>query len=250
MKEISSLSNSYIVYLSKLNTKKARKEYGRFLVEGYHLVEEAYKSKKLLSVLSTNIDDLIKYDIDAKYLVTKDIIKKLSTTINPQTIIGEVVASELKDLHGMLKNAKKIVILEDINDPGNLGTIIRTAVAFGYDGIITSKNSVDFFNEKTVRASQGTIFKIPLISMDITDAIDDLSSNGFNVYGTSLNTTGSINDVKKNQKFALVFGNEAHGMSEKTEKQTCMNFKLEMKNNVESLNVSVACSIILYELSK
>lgn len=250
MKVISSLSNPFIQYLSKLNSKKNRLNSKTFIVEGFHLVEEAYKDKVLLQVLSTDEELLNKFDKLETYKVTNEIIKKLSTTINPQNIIGVVKINIYNDYESIIKDKSKVVLLDDINDPGNLGTIIRTCCALGYDAIISSPNSVDYYNEKTIRASQGAIFKIPLLTFDLVDVITFLKNNSYEVYCSNLHATKNIEDIDKFNKLAVVFGNEAHGVSEKVAEQSTINFKIEMAKSVESLNVSVACAIILWELKK
>ena len=249
IKEITSITNPHIVELSKLNTKKNRLEAGCFIVEGKHLVEEANKHKVLKEVLISDESYIDLSKINATIIkVTDQIIKKLSTTKNPQPVLGvcEIIAKQnIKELAS--KASFKGCMLDGINDPGNLGTLIRTAASLGYDAVIASKDSVDYYNEKTIRASQGAIFKIPLISTDLVPLIKEFKKNDILVYGTSLKRSVSIYDVKKPDKLCLVFGNEARGISDEVLDVTSKNIILPMKKDVESLNVTIASSIIMYE---
>lgn len=241
MKEIMSKDNSLIVSISKLKNKKERELTNSFLIEGPHLVKEAYLEHRLLMVFGTNKEELSNYkDIDT-YLVSDKVLNKLSDTITPQGIIG--VAS-IKSSDCL---SDKIIMLDDVSDPGNLGTIIRTAAALGYNDIISSLDTVDYYNEKVVRASQGGIFKINLIKDELLPRIKLLKEQGYDIYVTSLQDAVDISEVKKNHKCVIIFGNEAHGVTDKVKNAATKLIKLEMKNNVESLNVAVAASIIMWE---
>ena len=134
MKIIQSIQNETIKLVDKLHDKKVRTSKQKFIVEGYHLVEEAYKHNQLDSIFTINEEDFNKFKNCEQYLVTEQIIKKLSTTINPQGIIGVVKMQESLPLD-LNKETIKIVLLDNVNDPGNLGSIVRTAAALGYDAI-------------------------------------------------------------------------------------------------------------------
>ncbi len=252
IKKITSLNNSLIVKLAKLKDKKYRLEEKKFIVEGYHLVEEASKTSHLLAVIATSKDDLDLFNTQDKILVTTDIIKKLSSTINPQNILGIVDMNyqQLSIENDLKKTNLKVVMLDDINDPGNLGTLIRSAAALGYDYVISSPNSVDYYNDKTIRASQGSIFKIKLLKSPLDEAIKVLKENKVYIVGTSLKNSSPLSKLNKYNKLAVIFGNEAHGISEKILNLTDINICLPMKNDVESLNVSIASGIIMYELNR
>ena len=244
IKKIESKNNKFIISLAKLVDKKERNLRKEYLIEGLHLVDEAYKEQVLECVIGINEAELNKYDVD-KILVTEEVIKKLTTTINSQNIIGLV---KMKDYS--FSKQKKIVILDDIQDPGNLGTIIRTAAALGYDAVVTSNNSVDFYNDKTIRSSQGSIFKIDLIKLDLIPFIKKLKELDYKVYGTSLKNGVNLKNITSSEKIALIFGNEAHGVRDEILNLTTKNIYIEMQNRVESLNVAVTSAIILYELNK
>ncbi len=244
IKKIESKDNKFIISLAKLVDKKERNLRKEYLIEGLHLVDEAYKEQVLECVIGTNEVELNKYDVD-KIIVTEEVIKKLTTTINSQNIIGLV---KMKDYS--FSKQKKIVILDDIQDPGNLGTIIRTAAALGYNAVVTSNNSVDYYNDKTIRSSQGSIFKIDLIKLDLIPFIKKLKELDYKVYGTSLKNGVNLKTIISSEKIALIFGNEAHGVRDEILNLTTKNIYIEMQNRVESLNVAVTSAIILYELNK
>lgn len=240
MEVITSLDNKRIKNISKLLVKKYRDEENKFLVEGEHLVEEAYKAGVLLEVVQTD-DYTGNFSVDTTY-VTYDVIKKLSNTQNPQRVIGICKKIDEKEI------GNKIVILEDLQDPGNLGTIIRSSVAFNVDTIVVSNNTVDIYNDKVLRSSEGMLFHINIVKKNIDTFIDDLHEDGYVIYGTKVDGGTSLKDVTKNEKIAIVMGNEGAGVKDTTLDKCDSYLYIPMNSNCESLNVGVATSIILYEL--
>lgn len=240
MDVIKSLDNKKIKSLSKLLLKKYRDEENKFLVEGEHLVEEAYKAGVLLEVIMCEGYNA-EYDVPVTF-VTYDVIKKLSNTINPQKIIGVCCKLE-KEVIG-----NKILILDDIQDPGNLGTIIRSSVAFGVDTIVLSANTVDIYNDKVLRSSEGMVFHINFIRDELICFIDKLHDNGYKVYATKVDGGNSVRNITFGNKVAIVMGNEGSGVK-KDIINICDDYLYIPMNNIcESLNVGVATSIILYEM--
>lgn len=240
MEIITSLDNKKIKNFSRLLIKKYRDEENKFLVEGEHLVQEAYKAGILLEVVQTN-DYNGKFDIETTY-VTYEVIKKLSNTQNPQKVIGICKKIEEKPIRN------KIVILEDLQDPGNLGTIIRSSVAFNVDTIVVSNNTVDIYNDKVLRSSEGMIFHINIIKRDIDTFIDELHSKNYVVYGTKVDGGTNLKEVTNQEKTAIIMGNEGAGVKSSTLSKCDKYIYIPMNRNCESLNVGVATSIILYEL--
>ena len=251
IKEITSVNNSYIKNLLTLKTKQGRNDSNQFIVEGYHLVEEALKHQVLSAVLCTDKEVLGKINAQEKYLVSEQVIKKLSSTKPPQNIIGVVNLVNKQELESIVKkNELRLLILDDVNDPGNLGTIIRTSAAFGIDAVIASQETVDYYNDKVLRATQGAIFKIPLIKGDLVEIISLLKKHHITILGTSLKSSKSIKEVEKKAKLAFVVGNEAQGVSDKVLELCDQNIILPMNNDVESLNVSIAAALIIWEFNK
>ena len=241
---ISSLSNQLIKDINLLKQKKRRTERKEFIIEGKHLVEEAYKHNLLKTVLSTDKELLNQFNNVKTILVTEQIIEKLSTTQTPQNIIG---VSQMKDARFELTD--KYVVLDGVNDPGNLGTIIRTSLALGIHNIILSNNTVDVYNEKVVRATQGAIFQANLVYTNLEDIYMTFKKENIKVIVTSLEAKQTLKDLSKPEKFAVVVGNEANGISEISKQYADELVIIPIKNNIESLNVAIATSIVLYTLT-
>lgn len=254
MRVIRSVQNENVKYYEKLKDKTFRKKEQKFILEGRHLVEEALKTNLVEVVMSTDEEYLKTLDESIEtFLVNDAIIEKLSGTKNPQNIlaIAKMFNNDLKILRSIVKERKSaLVMFDEINDPGNLGTLIRTSAALGYDGVILSKNSCDIYNDKTVRASQGSIFKTKIVYAELKEAIRYLKEKGYQMIGTSLQKADNLQDAIIGKKFVLCLGNEARGISEDVLSLMDRNVKINMRNDVESLNVMVAGSIIMYELIK
>ena len=248
---ITSTSNETIKYFISLNDKKTRMNAKRFIVEGYHLVNEASKTNLLEAIISTDEKELKKINNVKRYLVNDAIINKIATTKNPQNILGivKMLDHNITNLLPIIKeNKTKLVMLDDVNDPGNLGTIIRTAAGLGYDGIIMSPNTVDLYNEKVIRSTQGVMFKIPIIKENLQEVIKLLKKEKVFCIGTALTNAKDVKHITKKDKFAICLGNEAKGISKEVLDNMDENVKIAMKNDVESLNVSIAAGIIMYEM--
>ena len=139
-------------------------------------------------------------------------------------------------------------MLDDVQDPGNVGTIIRSAVAFGFDTVVLSNSSVSKYNDKVIRATQGMLFKVNVLTTNLLDFIPKLKNSGYEVYGTNVINGISVKDIKNVNKIAVIMGNEGAGVSDGVSKLADKNLYINMNDSCESLNVSVAASIIMYEL--
>lgn len=233
---ITSVDNKKIKEVSKLNNRKYRKESGLFIVEGDHLVEEAYKHGLLEEVYS-----LYESSYPNSEIVSENVMKKLTNLDSIPNIIGVCKFFEEKEL------GNKIILLDGVQDPGNLGTIIRSAVAFSVDTIVLSKDTVDVYNSKVLRATQGMIFNINIISRDLFDFILELKENNYKIYGTNVENGTELKKVVKYEKCAIIMGNEGNGVKKEIQDLCDENIYINMNSLCESLNVGVATSIILYE---
>ena len=242
MKEITSISNEYIKYLLKLKEKKYRHLENKFLIEGYHLVKEAYQANVLKEVLVVNSN--ANYEGVSVIKVNEQIIKKLSSTITPQDIIGICEIPKNKDIKG-----KKILLLDNINDPGNLGTLIRSSLGFGIDTIVLSEDCVDLYNEKVIRSTQGALFKINIIIDDLKKVINELKEKDIKIYGTSLESSKFLQQYNVKNNYAILLGNEAQGVKKELLELTDENIKIEIDTRLESLNVAVAGAIMMYHFN-
>lgn len=237
---ISSVENSKIKDIKKLQTKKYRDKAGLFLVEGEHLVIEAYKVGCLDTLI---LLDGCEFNLDVNTInVTSNVLKYLSELDTPQPMIGICRKKEVTELNG------NIVILDNVQDPGNLGTIIRSAVAFNFDTVIISSDSVDVYNSKVIRASQGLLFNINIIVGNLDIIIPNLKQKGYQIYGTKVTGGKSVKSIAKKSLFAIIMGNEGNGMSDCISEYCDSFVYIEMNKKCESLNVGVAASILMYEL--
>ena len=247
MKIIRSLQNEQIKNFAKLKEKKYRDETGLFIVEGDHLVRMALEANCLTTLLVAeeeleNYLDII--DEDKTIIVTESIINKLSFAKTPQNVIG-IGKQNTTDK----KDVNKVLVLDTLQDPGNVGTLIRSALAFNYDKVYVSESTVDIYNEKVLRASQGAIFKINVVKKELSEIYRTLKNNGFNILVTSLTEKSiDLEELEKQDKFAIVLGNEGNGVSEVSLKNASSIVKINMSDKIDSLNVGVAGSIIMYSL--
>lgn len=238
MQVITSKTNNKIKELVKLHKNKYREETQTFLVEGFHSVEMAYHAHLLEEVYTLKEVDLKGIE---QYIITKEILEKITTTINAQGIVGKCKMQKSLPL-----SSDKIIYLDNISDPGNLGTILRTSLAFDYKDIIISEDSVSLYNDKVLSATQGAIFNLNVIKGNI-DTLLSLKEKGYKVVGTSLKDAININDLPKLDKMVIVFGNEGNGI--KDEILNICDYKIIIPiNNIDSLNVGVASGITLYNL--
>lgn len=239
---ITSLDNKKIKKYLKLKNKKYRDSEKLFLIEGTHLVEEAIKNNLLVDLLVLEGENF-NYSYEITY-VSSNIMKKLSNMESIPSVIGVVKFLEPKEITG-----NKVLILDDIQDPGNLGTIIRSSLAFNVSDIILSINSVDLYNDKVIRSTQGMLFKVNIIRSDLKDIILNLKQDGYTILGTDVKDGIDVKELDVD-KFALVMGNEGQGVSREIKSMCDKNLYIKMNSRVESLNVGVATSILLYELNR
>jgi len=238
----SNQNNQYKNWL-KLKQKKHRQGAQEFIVEGEHLVQEALAHgavKEIIVRQDAIIDEaLIK---DSKVSTLKDsLFDKLASTESPQPIMA-ICRMGLANIE---KN-NRLLLLDSIQDPGNLGTLVRSAAAFGFDGLILGPGCADIYNEKTVRATQGAIFKLAIEQKNLGAAISELKEAGAKIYGTSLEGAQPLGTVQSSEKMGFVLGNEGSGVDSSLLALTDGNIFIEMQENVESLNVSIAGSVIMY----
>ena len=239
----SSIDNKKIKDIKKLSVKKYRDKTNKFLVEGEHLVLEAYKTGYLKELILEN-DKLFPLDVETHY-VTNNVLNYITTLETPQNVLGICEKNNRNEIKG-----ERILILDGIQDPGNLGTIIRSAVAFNIDTIILSLDSVDLYNSKVVRASQGLIFHINIVVGNLLEIIPNLKNEEYKIFGTKVTHGKSLKTIEKKSKFAIIMGNEGNGVSEDVLSLCDEYLYIDMNAKCESLNVGVATSIILYELDK
>ncbi len=238
---ITSVNNNKIKDINKLKDKKYRDSSNSFLVEGEHLVIEAYREDLIKELIVLDDSDFILDGIPT-IKVSSEVMKKLSSMDSYPSVIG--VANKIKEK----ELGDSILMLDDIQDPGNLGTIIRSSAAFGIDTIVVSPKTVDIYNIKVLRATQGMLFHINIIVRELDSFITKLKQDNYKIYGTKVDKGVNIKDISINNKYALVMGNEGKGISDNVSKLCDEYLYIKTNDNVESLNVGVATSILLYEI--
>ena len=238
---ITSVNNNHIKELCRLKEKRYRDITGLFLVEGEHLVSEAIKNNLIKEVIVLD-KKTFDYDYEITY-VSDSIMKKLSSMDSYPNVIGVCYKRKEENI------GNRVLILEDIQDPGNLGTIVRTAVAFDIDTIILSPKTVDLYNSKVVRSTQGMIFRINIITRELAPTIDMLKKDNYLILGTNVRNGIDIRNIDIPNKFALIIGNEGNGMSNDISLLCDKNVYIKINERVESLNAAVAASILLYEIN-
>lgn len=231
---IESVNNVNIKEYAKLNDKKYRDKTGFFIIEGEHLVREA----ELAGVLV----DAFSLDGSIGIQVSIPVMKKLSNLTNIPNVIGIAKKKETKEVKG------NILMLDTIQDPGNLGTIIRSAVAFGIDTIIASPETVDLYNTKVIRGTEGLIFKINYIVTDLKEFLRN-NKDKYTIYTTNVRNGEDVSKIEINNQFILIMGNEGRGVSDDLADFADSTIYIPIQN-CESLNVAIATSIILYEFNK
>ena len=231
---ITSLKNEKVKYWYNLRNKKFRDQERRFLIEGDHLINEAKNQNLVIETISI-------VDKNADYFVTKEIMEKISEQKSISYNAAVVRFIKEDSITG------NVLILDGVQDPGNLGTIIRSCIAFGVSNIILSDNSVDLYNSKVIRATEGMIFNINVLRRNLIEFIPIVKNLGYKIIGTDVKNGINIKNINK-ENIAIAMGSEGKGLSDDV-KNMCDNFVyIKMDNACESLNVGVATSILLYEV--
>lgn len=254
MEVIKSKENSLIKEVKKLKEKKYRDLNESFLIEGFRFVEEALKSNfevKYVFICERQKEKFEKLGFEGlidkstkSFMVSDSVLNAISSTETPQGIVA-VVKNRISDIQ--IKNGF-YVLIDKVQDPGNMGTIIRSANASGALGVIITKGTVDTYNNKTLRSTMGSIFKIPIIFEDASfDIVKKLKKNNFKLITSSLNTDYNFYDIDLTDKVIIAVGNEGNGISNEVLELGNISVKIPMPGNAESLNVGVAASIMMFE---
>ena len=229
---ITSVDNQKVKLLCKLGQSKYRKASEQFIVEGAHLVNEARKANVLIEAFST-------VEKEGYTHVSESVMRKICNT---DTVVREIGLCKFLKSENM---SNRILVLDGVQDPGNMGALMRSAKAFGFDTIFVGNGSVDIYNDKVIRSSQGAIFKLSFFFGKTVDLLARISD--YQIYGTNVLRGKPLEEIKKVEKMAIILGNEGNGISKEVDDLGYNNIYIPM-NNTESLNVSVAGSIIMYEL--
>lgn len=240
---IDSLTNAQVKRWVILHTVKGRTEHGAFLVEGEHLVEEAVKTGWAKKILIREGYDNPYPSMDAVHLSTP-VFKKVSQVESLGWVMAECVIPPSPTLQG-----SRFLVADRIQDPGNLGTILRIAVAFGFDQVICSPDCVDPTNDKVVRSTQGAIFHVPVVQGELETLLAALKAQGITLYATAADGELSLSELSPHDRVALILGNEGAGVSPRVMIMADHRLSIEM-SAFESLNVAIAAGIVAHHFRK
>lgn len=255
---ISSSSNAKVKQVIQLKKKgKARREKGAFLVEGIKMVEEAYEYGILEAYISESAEEELRkshgsFLAKLEYeLVADKVFSEMSDTITPQGIMA-VVKMPSYEISEIIKSENAhVMVLEDLRDPGNLGTILRSGEGAGVTGVILTKESVDIFNPKVIRSTMGSIFRVPFCYVeDLKGVIDEMKASGITLYAAHLKGTDNYEAFDYKKSCGFLIGNEANGLSDAISKEADCLVKIPMAGKVESLNAAMAASILMFEVAR
>ena len=259
------ITNNKVKELVMMNQKaKARREVNAFLVEGIKMFMEAPADRIREVYVSESFFEKWEYDNDLQEktkqklehcgyeIVNSQTFKKISDTMTPQGILCVMERNDCTLSQIIKKEHPFLMVLEDIQDPGNMGTILRTGEGAGVDGIIMSKGCVDIYNPKTIRSTMGSIYRVPFVySDDIFKTIETLKNNHIKIFAAHLDGKVYYDEITYQSSLngtCFLIGNEGNGLSEKVAKSADTYVKIPMEGNVESLNAAVASSILMYEV--
>lgn len=244
--EITSINNDLVKETVKLQQKKYRDKENQFLLEGEKCVTEALKAGIKIDRIFVLKEKANKYNFENQILTNEQVLKKISTTESAPEIVA--VGKKREFSINDIKSGKRIVLLENIKDMGNLGTILRTACAFKADGVILyGRECADIYNPKCVRSAVGNLWKLPVVYIEDFEEL----KNNFSKYervATLPRAKEYLKDFKIKEPAIVMFGSEADGLSQELQKFATKNVKIEMADNVESLNLSVSCAVVLYKM--
>jgi len=248
---ITSYENPLVKKVRSLqNKQKERKKEKLFVAEGLKMVEEA--PKELIEELIISESLLNKYNgninLKSATIVSEKVMKHISTSITPQGIIA-IIKQNTRNIEEInFKDNPLVIALENIQDPGNLGTIIRTAESSGARCILLSKGTVDLYNPKVIRATMGSIFRVPIVkNLDLINTVNYLKENDIKVYAAHLNTDKFYYDCNFANGTCFLIGNEGNGLTDKLSNLTDSKIKIPILGKAESLNASMAAGILMYE---
>lgn len=252
--KITSTANSHVKRIINLKNKASvRRKEGVFLAEGIKMYREIPKDRIESIYIEEKFSELFGKDIDEEYtIVSENVFKQITDTVTPQGILT-VVRQKESSLDNILKKDEKqlFVLLENLQDPGNLGTIIRTAEGAGVSAIIAGKSTADIYNPKVIRSTMGSVLRVPyIVTDDLQKEIEEFKKFGVTVYGAHLNGKSYYDKENYNGSTAFIIGNEAKGLTKETASRADKLIKIPMCGKLESLNASVAAAILMYEASK
>lgn len=244
---ITSTQNEQIKRIKQLHKRKGRTQTGMFIIEGLHLIEEAHLSKWGIHTVVLREDVEAPVYLEEKNIVhvSEQVFASIAQTNSPQGILAVVAMKEDK-----LTPSSLTLIIDAVQDPGNIGTMIRSADAAGFTSVIVGFGSADVYNDKVIRATQGSIFHVDVIQMKIADALEILEENDTFIVATSLEGAVDYTEMTVKENMALIVGNEGAGVAQEFIEAANQIVKIPIYGQAESLNVSIAASILMYDMKR
>lgn len=254
LEKITSTQNAKVKKWQHLTTKKGHQKYSAYLIEGWHTVGDALTANQPVQAIIGTAEQLAAHSQELptaidQFEISNEIVKKLSDTVTPQGIFAvvSITASKRTD---PAQATGAWLMLDRVADPGNIGTMIRTADAAGFTGVVFGKGTTSQYNPKVVRAMQGSQFHITITDGDLAEWIHTFKQREFSVFGTALNPEAKdYRTVTPSTSFGLIMGNEGQGMAESMLMQTTDNLYIPIKGEAESLNVGIAAGVLMFQLN-
>lgn len=242
---ITSTQNNKVKEWKKLHTKKGRIKAKAFLIEGFHLIEEAYRTDQEVKelIIQEGVENPGWIQEDNVHIVSEHVFKEISQTEAPQGIAA-VVSMQANSVH----EHGPVLLIDAVQDPGNLGTMIRTADAAGFSKVVLGKGTVDLYNDKVIRSTQGSLFHIPIQQADLLEEIPQLQQAGYSVWGSTLQRAQNYAEVTAQAKTAVIVGNEGAGVADELIALADELVKIPIYGKAESLNVGIAAAILMYHI--
>ncbi|WP_244504287.1 TrmH family RNA methyltransferase [Salibacterium halotolerans] len=250
--QIDSVKNPKVKNVKRLMKRKFREREQQFVIEGWHLLKEAAAHDVTISDVFIEEDKDIPDDVKLSGLpvstVTKQVMQEMSRTETPQGVAA--ICRMPEDTGLEVHSSHTYLLIDGVQDPGNLGTMIRTADAAGITAVILGEGTVDGYNDKVVRATQGSLFHMPVLKAELEEWLESCRAHKIPVFGTSVNEGTSHTAIGAQKGFALLVGNEGAGVQQSLLDEADQNIYVPIYGNAESLNVSVASGILLYHLKQ
>lgn len=252
MKRLESTGNALVKHWKKLSTvRKERDKTNEFVVEGNHLVEEALNVPGMIKHIMLGDHASIPHTWNTEGIevleISPEIVEELTDTEHTQGIFAHCAVPKFKVSPS---SWNRVLLIDAVQDPGNVGTMIRTADAAGMDAVILGKGTADAYNPKTIRSAQGSTFHLPIIKGDLNEWIDQLADGGFTVIGTALQDAVNYREVSTVDKMAFIMGNEGSGVHHHILDQVDAKVSIPIYGKAESLNVAMATAILLYHFAE
>jgi TrmH family RNA methyltransferase len=257
VQEITSLHNPKIKQWSQLLTKRGRESQGKFILEGIHLVQEALKAQLELEVILYSLEkgypaELVeRYELPCEVIgVSEAVLAKCSDTQTPQGVMAVAVKPEWNTQQMLEQPRALVVVVDGVQDPGNLGTIIRSADAVGATGVVLGRGTVDLYNPKTIRSTMGSLFHLPILECDLNEILPLVEQHQIQLVSTSLQAEQSCYELDMTRTTWIIVGNEGSGVNAELQQFVSKQIIIPMRGQAESLNVAMATTVLLFEAAR